>query len=301
MKQINEILRKYQIKPYRYTSNGKVTIVDTEMGRFAIKKKVNNKEIFNYLKSRSFDYYPKVVNEDIDEYEISEFIEDTIYPTEQKIMDLVYLVSLLHNKTNHFKEVDFDDYKKIYEDVSNNIEYLTSYYNDIITFIETKVYMSPSEYLLARNISKIYASLNFCKGEIEKWYKLVQDKTKQRNVVIHNNLDLSHFIKNDKSYLTSWDKAKIGIPIFDLYILYKRHALEYDFSEILKYYEQNYPLLEDERKLFFILIALPPKMEFDKTEYENTNYLNEQLDLLYKTEKLISPYYSKDNVQNSKP
>jgi len=296
MKRISEILKKYEIKPYRYTSNGKVTIVDTEMGRFAIKERVNKKEIFSYLKSRSFDYYPKVINEDDDEYEISEFIEDTEYPNEQKIMDMVNLVSLLHNKTTHFKEVDFDDYKKIYEDVSGNIEYLTSYYNDIITFIDTKVYMSPSQYLLARNISKVYASLNFCKGEIEKWYKLVQDKTKQRHVVLHNNLDLSHFIKSDKSYLTSWNKSKIGIPIFDLYILYRRHALEYEFSEIFKYYEQNYPLLEDERLLFFILITLPPKIEFDKTEYENTCYINEQIDLLYKTEKFISPYYSKNNI-----
>ena len=295
MKQISEILKKYEIKPYRYTVNGKTTIVDTEMGRFVLKEKSNKKEIFNYLKSRSFDYYPKILNED-DEYEISEFIEDTTYPNEQKMMDLVNLVSLLHNKTTHFKEVDFDDYKKIYEDVLNNIEYLNSYYNDIITIIETKVFMSPSEYLLARNISKIYAALNFCKGEIDKWYKLVQDKTKQRHVVLHNNLDLSHFIKSDKSYLISWNKSKIGIPIFDLYILYKRHALEYDFSEILKYYELNYPLQEDERNLFFVLIALPPKLEFDKSEYENTSYINEQIDLLYKTEKLISTYHSKNNV-----
>jgi len=299
MRQINEILKKYEIKPYRYTTNGNVTFVDTEMGRFAIKEKSPNQEILNYLKSRSFDYYPKIVNNEDDDYEISEFVEDTEYPNEQKIMDLVSVVSLLHNKTTHFKEVDLEDYKKIYEDVTNNIEYLTSYYNDIITFIETKVYMSPSEYLIARNISKVYASLNFCKGEIDKWYSMIQNKTKQRYVVIHNNLDLSHFIKSDKVYLTSWRKAKISLPIFDLYILYKRHALDFEFSEILKYYEQNYPLLEDERKLFFVLISLPPKIEFLKTEYENTAYISEQMDLLYKTEKLLSPYYSKENIQNS--
>lgn len=296
MKQINNLLKKYQIKPYRYTTSGKVTFVDTKMGRFVLKEKSDKREIFNYLKSRSFDYYPKIVNEEDDEYEITEFVEDTIYPNEQKIMDLINLVSLLHNKTTHFKEVDFDDYKKIYEDVSNNIEYLYSYYNDIITIIETKVFMSPSEYLLARNISKIYSCLNFCKIEIDKWYNLVKDKTKQRHVVLHNNLDLSHFIKNDKLYLISWNKSKIGIPIFDLYILYKRHALEFEFSEILKYYEQNYPLQEDERNLFFILIALPPKIEFDKKEFENTCYISEQIDFLYKTEKLISAYHSKNNV-----
>lgn len=83
------------------------------------------------------------------------------------MLDLIKLVSLLHNKTTHYKEVDFADYKTIYETLSNNIEYLYSYYNDIITLIETKVYMSPSEYLLARNISKIFGSLNFSKQELE--------------------------------------------------------------------------------------------------------------------------------------
>ena len=180
MKQINDVLKKYNIKPYQYTTRGKATIVDTKIGRFVIKKTFYDDELFTYLKSRSFDYYPKIIGYDSG-YEILEYVDDTTYPKEQRLLDLVYLVSLLHNKTTHYKEVDFDDYKKIYEDILNNIEYLNSYYTDIITYIESKVYMSPSEYLLARNISKIYAALNFCSGEVDKWYELVKDKTKQRN------------------------------------------------------------------------------------------------------------------------
>lgn len=296
MRKINEVLKKYNIKPYRYTTQGKVTLVDTEMGRFVIKKRNENKEISRYLKSRSFNYYPKVINNEDDEYEISEYIDEVEYPKEQKIIDMVNLVSLLHNKTTHYKEIDFDDYKEIYEDIRNNIEYLDSYYQDYITLIDTHVFMSPSEYILARNVSKIFAALAFCKQEVEKWYELIKDKTKQRLVVLHNNLDLSHFLRTDTSYLLSWDKSKIGIPIFDLYILYKRHALDFDFSDILKQYEKNYPLQEDERKLFFILIALPNKLEFNKTEYEMTGEISKEMDILYKTEKLISPYYSKQNV-----
>ena len=293
MKQISEILKKYNIKPHRYIKNGKATIIDTEMGRFVVKKNNKNKKIFDYLKSRSFNYYPKIISDEDEEYEISEYIEELDYPNEQKMLDLVNLISLLHNKTTHYKEIDYDDYKQIYEDIKNNIEYLESYYNDIITLIESHIYMSPSEYLLARNISRIFIALNFCKEEIENWYELIKDKTKQRVVVLHNNLDLSHFFKMDSSYLISWDKSKIGIPIFDLYILYKRHALDFDFSEILKQYEQNYPLQKDEKKLFFILIALPPKIDFDKSIYEQTKEISNQMDIMYKTEKLISPYYSK--------
>ena len=296
MKQINEILKKYKLKPNRYVKNGKATIVDTEIGRFVIKKNNYNKKIFNYLKSRNFNYYPKIINDLDEEYEISEYIEEIDYPNEQKMLDLINLISLLHSKTTHFKEIDYEDYKQIYEDIKNNIEYLEDYYNEMITIIESHVYMSPSEYLLARNISRIFISLNFCKNEIENWYNLIKDKTKQRVVVLHNNLDLSHFIKNDNSYLISWDKSKIGIPIFDLYILYKRHALDYDFSEILKDYEKNYPLKKEERILLFILIALPIKLEFNKSTYELTKEISNQMDIMYKTEKLISPYYMEQNI-----
>ena len=296
MKQINEILKKYKLKPNRYVKNGKATIVDTEIGRFVVKKNNYNKKIFNYLKSRNFNYYPKIINDLDEEYEISEYIEEIDYPNEQKMLDLINLISLLHSKTTHFKEIDYEDYKQIYEDIKNNIEYLEDYYNEMITIIESHVYMSPSEYLLARNISRIFISLNFCKNEIENWYNLIKDKTKQRVVVLHNNLDLSHFIKNDNSYLISWDKSKIGIPIFDLYILYKRHALDYDFSEILKNYEKNYPLKKEERILLFILIALPIKLEFNKSTYELTKEISNQMDIMYKTEKLISPYYMEQNI-----
>lgn len=298
MQKINEILKKYNIKPHRYEKNGKVIIVSDEENKYVVKKNKKSQEIFEYLKNRSFDYYPKILNDSNDSYEISEYIYDDYIPDEQKMLDLIKLVSLLHNKTTHYKEVDFDDYKTIYETLLNNIEYLYSYYNDLITLIETKVYMSPSEYLLARNISKIFGSLNFSKQELEKWYKLVENKTKQRVVVLHNNLDLSHFRSNTKNYLLSWDKAKLGIPIFDLYILYKRHGLDFNFEEILKYYESSYKLQEDEKILFFILIALPDKIELNESIYEQTKKISKFLDLSYKTERLISPYYTKKEPSN---
>lgn len=290
MKKVKEVLNKYDLKPVRYSKKGNVTIVGTREGDYVIKKRKEN-TIYDYLNSRSFRYYPQIVGIQ-DGYEISEYIEEIDTPNEQKMLDMIDLVSLLHNKTTYFKEVDEDEYKKIYEDVSNNIEYLYSYYQDIITVIESKIYMSPSEYLFARNISKVFSSLNFCKHELEKWYELIKEKRKQRFVVLHNNLDLDHFLKNEKSYLISWDKSRIDIPIFDIYKLYKKYGLDYDFEYILKRYEKSYPLLEEERKLLIILLSLPDKIEFDKNEYENTKVVSKTIDTIYKTENLISIYYS---------
>lgn len=220
-------------------------------------------------------------------------------PEEQKMFDLIDLVALLHNKTTHFKEVDEDDYKKIYEDIVNNVEYLYSYYNDLISIIETKVYMSPAEYLIARNISKIFASLDYCKNTIDSWYESVKEKRKKRLVVLHNNLDLSHFIRNSSSYLINWDKAKIDMPIFDLYKLYKKTALDFDFHEVLKRYESSYKLLNEEKTLLFILIALPDKIELSKNEFKDCKHISKSIDMIYKTENLISQYYTKDRKQNT--
>ncbi len=294
MKQLNSTLEKYKLKPIRYQFVGKATIVETDNGKYVLKAKErnNNSKIHDYLDSRSFDYYPTILSLQDDDYEITEYQEEVTMPDDQKMTDMINLVSLLHNKTTYYKEVDESDYKKIYEDISNNVEYLYGYYNDLATYVETKVYMSPSEYTFIRGISKIYGALEFCKREIEAWYELIKEKRKQRFVVLHNNLEMNHFIKNKRPYLISWDKVKEGIPVFDIYKLYKKHCLDFEFSEILKQYEKNYPLLTEERKLLFILISLPDIIDLNGNEYDICREVSQKMDYLYKTDTLILPYYS---------
>lgn len=293
MRNYSKILKECEIKPKKIEIRGKAVIADN---KYVIKERKlggENQDIFDYLASRNFNYYPKIYIKNND-YEVSDYIEEIEEPREQKMQDLIDIVSLLHNKTTFYQDINEDDYKKIYEDINNNIEYLTSYYNDILDVIESHVFMSPSEYLLATNSSKIFGSLNYCKREIKKWLDIIKEKKKQRFVVLHNNLDLSHFIRNKDSFLINWEKSKIDIPIFDLYKLYKRNALDFDFISLLKRYEHNYPLLEEERLLFFILISMPDKIEFTDSEMKNCIIISKMIDYMYKTEKLLSPYYSKD-------
>lgn len=289
MKQINDFLRKNEYKPRSYKKLGKNYLVETNRGLIVIKPKVENAKIIDYLRTRNFNYYPTVLD-DTGDYELTEYINEASIPADQKIMDLIQLTALLHSKTTHYKEVDEDEYKKLYEDISNNIEYLFEYYFDIITIIESKVFMSPSEYLLARNISSIFSSLRYCKEEVEEWYKLIKEKRKMRVVVIHNNLSLDHYMKNEHDYLISWGKSKINIPIFDLYKLYNKHYLDFDFYEVLRKYESMYPLKRDERNLLFILINLPNKIEFEKSNYDMCKIISKELDKLYKSYKIVNEY-----------
>lgn len=293
MKQINDLLKKYSLRANRYEKKGKSFLVDTKEGRLVVKPKIHNEDIYRYLESRSFHYYPDNHSSLEDDYDIFSYIEEYAIPREQKMIDLIDLVSLLHNKTTHYKEISEDEYKKIYEDITNNISYLESYYNDMITIIESHIFMSPSEYLFARNISKIFAALSFCKEKLETWYEEVKKSQKKRLVIVHNNLRLEHFLRNENSYLISWDKSKIDMPIFDLYKLYKIEGLDTEFSSILKRYERSYPLLKEEKDLLFILMSLPDKVDFLGTEYEKCEKVTQMVDFIYKTESIISPYYTK--------
>lgn len=283
MTKINEILKKHNLKAKKIKKIGKVTIVDTETEKIVIKNSHIDDKILMYLKSRNFDYIPTIIENS--NYNITKYIHDYKVPKEQKMADLIKLISLLHNKTTHYKTIDIEKNEKIYSQLIDNINYLYSLYTDTITLIESKVFMSPSDYLFSTNITYLYNILEENKKKLEHWYNLVKNKEKERNVIVHNNLKLNHFIRNEKSYLINWDKSKIDSPIFDLYKLYKNEP-EFNFKEILETYEKAYPLLEDEKILLELLIEIPEDITFTGTEYEKVKkiiYLLEKTKFLPET------------------
>ena len=67
MRNIRHILDKYELHPTRYQVKGKVTFVDTDRGQFAMKEMEHDQEeIWNYLRSRNFLYYPEIIRERVD-------------------------------------------------------------------------------------------------------------------------------------------------------------------------------------------------------------------------------------------
>ena len=95
MKAISELLKKSDIRALSYKKNGNVIIAQTNIGKVVIKKNKNKDYIYNYLNNRNFDYYPEIIKEE--DYIVSKYVEDVDIPKEQKILDLVDLVSLMHN------------------------------------------------------------------------------------------------------------------------------------------------------------------------------------------------------------
>ena len=268
-------------------------LINDGKNNFVIKdNNCNLKDKFDYLYSRSFNSFP--VYYKIDNYDVFSYINDSNISSEERLYEMINLIILLHTKTTRYKNIDIDDYKIIYEDLLKKIEYLYNYYIALNDSIDSEIYMSPSHYLLARNISKIYGSLSFCKNELDNWYEIIKSNNKQRVVFIHNNLDLEHVLVNKNSYLISWNNSKVDLPIYDLVGIYNKYHDKIDFSVLLNHYLEKYPLTIDEMKLFFIIISVPFKIEFSNDEIKDIQIVRKLINKISSGDRLIKPYYLKN-------
>ena len=283
-----DILDRYNISNKKITIRNNARILDDKIV-IKNKKRDDIDDIYGYLKSRSFDYFPYPIEMN-DKYEVYPYLKDMYEPYEQKAMDLMHLLSLLHSKTTFYREVDIDRNKEIYEDIEQKLEYLDGFYNDLITRIEKEVYMSPSSYLIARNINIIFGSIYYARDSLDKWYEKVRNNKNERVVNIHNNISLEHYIKNEKPYLISWNNSKIDSPIYDLLSFYKNHYLDFDFDDLFHFYESSYPLKEEERFLLFTYMAMPSEIKSVNDELEMCIKINKMIEYLYKTSNLIMNY-----------
>ncbi|HHX94101.1 MAG TPA: hypothetical protein GX690_03290, partial [Tenericutes bacterium] len=252
-----------------------------------IKRKTRNlNSVFNYLLSRNFKSFVAPIENQKGNYYLMPYIENLEMPREQKMRDLIIFLALLHNKTTYFKEIDPDYYKEIYEELKEKADYAKKYYYDLINYIETEIYMSPFEYLLARNINKVLAATDYALFVLDMWYEKISTLKKVRTVTLHGNLELDHFLKNNEGFFISWEKTYQGMPIYDLIDLYNRHWQEFDFVDIFDLYEEKYPLREEERLLLSVYLTIPKIINIDFNEYEICKELTLLLDYLYKTEEI---------------
>ncbi len=296
-KELKAIIETY--KPLKYTIKGKTINLSCTQGDFVIKPtKKDITGLFNYLDSRNFHNYPKVLAK-TDDYITYEYVSSLKTPKEQQLLDLVLVVAKLHNKTVYFKEVTEDKYTEIYDNIKDNVMYLKDYYSKMYDNAFNEIYPSPANYNFLLNYSLLNNDLTFILEELDEWFNLVKESNKQRVALIHNNLSLDHFVKGMDSYLLSWDNYTFDTPVMDIVNLYHQEYLTCDFSGILKEYLKNFKLSVDEEKLLFILISLPKTINFQDSAFNNTINICNLIDYIKRTEKLIRPYYTEKEKEEN--
>ena len=146
-KELRELFDCKNIITKKITLKNSVRIIEGDTEKLVIKRRDKDlSELYKYLKSRSFDCFPDILYK-TNNYDIYRYIEGVEISNEEKALDIIRLVSLLHSKTTFYKEIDDDTYKGLYEEIIGKIEYLFNYYNDIAEVIEKEEFMETLEYI----------------------------------------------------------------------------------------------------------------------------------------------------------
>ncbi len=286
-REIRNILKERNIHPISYQKIRKVYIIKDKNHGYVIKLKTNNYDIYKYLISRDFTNFPDTFTYENDNYDIYEYIPDIKEEKEQKIEDLIVLISLLHKKTSYIRIISLDDIKEIYENIIKKINDTRNYFIKLNDNIDKDLFLSPHDYLLIKNISLIYYSLEQSHNYINDWYNMIKNNKSMRVALLHNNISIDHLIVNDEKYLISWDKSYFDNPIYDIESFYRKYYQEIELNDTIKLYEINNKLNSLEYKLLLVLLLIPRKFEFTSNNLSNTILVNNEIIYLKKVIEVI--------------
>ena len=289
---LNDIVIESLIK------KGKVTVINK---KYIIKDTKRNNNFFEYLSNRKFNNFPNIYSLLENNVLITDYIEENNVPIEQKIEDMIYLSSILHINTMFDKKLELDNIKEIYEKIKNKIDSTLKYYYNLQDIIEEELYMSPSNYLLIRNISYLYKALKTSNKLLDNWFNRIKDTRNIRYSYIHGNLSSNHLIESNNMYLISWDKSKIDYYIYDIEILYRNEYRYIDLNNLFRIYEKKNIILKEEKELLLALVLIPDIIEFkNKNEYMKTSKITYMIEYIKKTLEYLENNSKESNNNTNK-
>lgn len=297
MNDIKSFIDKYNLSIRSYKELKNIKIIDTDKGKYVLKNKSDKETgLYEYLNNKNFDYL--LEREEVNDYEVYPFVDEISIPKEEKALDLIYILSILHNKTTFYREVVLDKVKEQYESLNEKITYLNYYYHDLQDMIEQKVYMSPAEYLLIRNISLVYSSLDFSKRKLDEWYEYKIKQKKERAVLLHNKPSLDHILIGKDKRLISWDNYTRDIPIYDFIYFYKSDYMNVEMSTLFNIYQSRFTYTVDEYLLFLATITIVYKVEFTKNNYLNCRNVYKLVKYMEKTREFVLKENEKEQKED---
>ena len=282
-----KILKERNIHPISYKKIKSVYIINNY---YVIKLNTNNYDIYRYLISKDFLYFPKNYSNLNDNYDISLYIDNIKVNNEELINDYIKIISLLHYKTSYTREIDLDEVKEMYESLYNKISSLKNYYQTLNDKIDHEIFFSPSSYLLIRNVSLIYSVLDNAMFLLEKIYQKIKEEKSIRVSLLHNNADLNHLIIGDNKYLISWDKSCFDSPISEIELIYRKYYEIINLNDLITIYELNNRLTMIERCLLLVNLSIFDKIELTNNTYLDTKIINKEINYLKKVYELLIKY-----------
>lgn len=274
--------------PIKYTLVDNNKIITYPDKTIFIKKRssYNIEEVYKYLDDHAVNNYLKPV-EVTDKELIFPYFEKTSLTDDEISKRLVLNLTIWQNKTTTYQKLNLDEVKNFYESTKKEINYLFSYYRDILLQLETKVYYLPTEYLFLRNSSIINRQLKVAADLLEEWYETVKNKERERLVYCHGKCELAHFLPIDDGYFISLEQAHLGRVSDDIENLFRKNFSSIDLVTTYNLYQRKYPYTLDEKLFLFVKLAIPPKIDIYPCNLETNKRLLDFYEQLIDFNKFI--------------
>ena len=155
MNSTRDFSRKYNLSVNKHKIIGNRKILYTNKGIYSLKKKKRKdlNKIFDYLKAKQFNNILENKSDELDSYEVTDYIEEINFPIEEKAQEAIYLLSILHNKTTFYKNISLDEVKCFYEEHIEKINGVRNHIDNLCHLYDEDLFLSPSRYLFLRNIT----------------------------------------------------------------------------------------------------------------------------------------------------
>ncbi len=274
--------------PIKYTlvDNNKIITYPDKTIFIKMRSSYNIEEVYKYLDDHAVNNYLKPV-EVTDRELIFPYFEKTSLTDDEISKRLVLNLTIWQNKTTTYQKLNLDEVKNFYESTKKEINYLFSYYRDIILQLETKVYYLPTEYLFLRNSSIINRQLRVAADLLEEWYETVKNKERERLVYCHGKCELAHFLPIDDGYFISLEQAHLGRVSDDIENLFRKNFSSIDLVTTYNLYQRKYPYTLDEKLFLFVKLAIPPKIDIYPCNLETNKRLLDFYEQLIDFNKFI--------------
>lgn len=274
--------------PIKYTlvDNNKIITYPDKTIFIKMRSSYNIEEVYKYLDDHAVNNYLKPV-EVTDRELIFPYFEKTSLTDDEISKRLVLNLTIWQNKTTTYQKLNLDEVKNFYESTKKEINYLFSYYRDIVLQLETKVYYLPTEYLFLRNSSIINRQLRVVADLLEEWYETVKNKERERLVYCHGKCELAHFLPIDDGYFISLEQAHLGRVSDDIENLFRKNFSSIDLVTTYNLYQRKYPYTLDEKLFLFVKLAIPPKIDIYPCNLETNKRLLDFYEQLIDFNKFI--------------
>ncbi len=230
-------------------------------------------------------------------YYLMPFVENIPYPNSRKILELKNELSKLHKSTSHSAKLKINKiYKKLYL-IYKTLNVKFSLIETFIREIEIKDNYDDLDLIFLNNYN-FYLRLKQIMYESQKViHKYLDEEFPVNYSLIHMYPEVTHFLSNNKKFLISFEKAKIGLPIIDIYRFYiLNEDNEINVVRIVKEWldEYNHPFYTN---YFFFMTAYTYLLLIDDTSDKKCS-IEKYLYVIEKIKKVLFLTEKKETSDN---